>query len=388
MDPMLPAVVATITLLLVAGIILRLLKQPFAVACIIAGIALGPHGFSILEHADTVNQMGSFGVIFLLFFAGLHFKLEELGEHWRLAVFGTLFQIAVSVGCVSLLGHWLSWSMGRILFFGFAISLSSTAVAIRLCDHFGESKSPIGHSVLGVLLVQDLLVVPMMIALTWFSGDSQNSSLLIRQCVGALILMVGLFWLFKMKPNWQPPWEALKNDSEIQLFSALACCLGAAWVTGLLGLSSALGAFVAGVFLGTITKLNWLAERLESFRAVALAVFFVSVGMGLDLNFIHERWIAVVGLSLAALLTNTFINGGICRAFGMTWLDGLFAGALLAQIGEFSFVLAAIARQAQLIEHSTYLLTMAVIAVTMLVSPIWSAPFRWLRYRQNQEVAE
>jgi len=157
----------------------------------------------------------------------------------------------------------------------------------------------------------------------------------------------------------------------MQIFAALAICFGLALLTGLLQLSTALGAFTAGMLVSAAKETQWVHQRLEPFRVVFVALFFVSVGLLVDIKFLTEQWVLISLLVVLVLITNTFINAFILKALGVNTRDSVYAGALLAQIGEFSFVLAAVGIQAKIITDFGYQLVIEVISISLLFSPVW-----------------
>jgi CPA2 family monovalent cation:H+ antiporter-2 len=168
------------------------------------------------------------------------------------------------------------------------------------------------------------------------------------------------------------PWlKWLKKDRELQLFGALGICFGVALLTGWLGLSTALGAFVAGMFIGVARETQWLHHSLEPFRVIFVALFFVSVGMMVDLQFMMENAGLIALLVVMVLVLNTFINAVILVLLGDPWRETLYVGALLAQIGEFGFVLAAVGINGHIITEYGYQLVISIITVTLLLSPAW-----------------
>ncbi|WP_258100577.1 cation:proton antiporter domain-containing protein [Marinoscillum pacificum] len=165
--------------------------------------------------------------------------------------------------------------------------------------------------------------------------------------------------------------ERIRKDHEIQVFIAFTFCFGFSLLTAFLSLSSALGAFVAGVIVSSAKETNWVKTSLHSFRIVFVALFFVSVGMLIDLVFLMENLSTILLLVLSVLFTNTLINSLIVRFLGETWRDSFYTGALLAQIGEFSFILGATAFITELISEYSYQLIISVISLTLIISPLW-----------------
>jgi CPA2 family monovalent cation:H+ antiporter-2 len=190
--------------------------------------------------------------------------------------------------------------------------------------------------------------------------------------LGGILTHVRLF-VAKRKNLHLPIGRWLKGDAELQVFAGGFVCFGLALATGLAGLSAALGAFVGGIVVGAAQEDEWIHDSLFPFHVFLLALFFVSVGMLIRLDFILEH-AGIIGILLAAaVLTNTLVNMLIFRFLGRSWSNSLYGGATLSQIGEFSFVLAAVGLQSGLIENFGYQVTIAVIALSMLVSPAWIA---------------
>ena len=371
LDPIMPVVVAALLCILIIGIILHRLRQPHVVGYLLAGVILGPHALGLIEDEAILSRLGAFGVVMLLFFIGMEVSPQRLIANWKVAVIGTFFQIVISVGCVLALGAWLDWSWSRSILIGFVISLSSTAVVLKILQDWGELDSNVGQDVLAVLLAQDLAVIPMLIIIGLLGGAHMSVGAISLQVIGGILILGVLIWVVTRESINLPFAKWLKGDHEMQIFAALIICFSFALITGLLGLSTALGAFAAGLLIGSARETQWVHHSLDSFRVVFIALFFVSIGMLVDIGFLREHWLLIMALVLAVLFTNTFLNAIILRLLGDPWSSSLYAGAMLSQIGEFSFVLAAVGFQAQLINQYGYQLAIEVIAVSLLLSPAW-----------------
>ncbi len=378
LDPMMLPLVAATLVILVVGLLLRLLHQPHVVGYLAAGIVLGPFGLRLVTDEATASRLGAVGVVLLLFFIGMEVSPRKLVSKWKIAVLGTLTQIAASVAVIAMIGTWLDWPLARIVLLGFAISLSSTAVVLSYLRERGLLESPIGEGVLVVILAQDVALVPMLIVVGILGGGGVQGHTLLLQTIGSVLILALVVWLTLADRVRLPLGKQLRKDHELQIFAAFALCFGFALVTGLFELSTALGAFVAGMVVGAARETEWIHHRLESFRVVFVAIFFVSIGLLVDVEFVFEHFGKIVLLVGAVLVTNTLINGGIFRALGDSWGDSLYAGALLAQIGEFSFLLAAVGQQTRLITEFAYQMTVAAIALSLLLSPAWIAASRSL----------
>ena len=310
-------------------------------------------------------------MVLLLFFIGMEVSPRRLASSWKVSIIGTLLQILISVGFVWVVGAWLDWPFGRVLMLGFVISLSSTAVVLKILSDWNELDTPVGQDAVGILLVQDFAVVPMLIILDQLGGGSSEHSNIWLQVTGGAVILAILAYLAVREEIRLPFLKWLKRDEELQLFGALSICFGIALLTGWMGLSTALGAFVAGMVIGAARETQWVHHSLAPFRVVLLAIFFVSIGMMLDLRFLVANLALVLALVFVILVVNTFINAGILRLLGDPWKETLYAGALLAQIGEFSFVLAAVGINSHAISEYGYQLVISTIAVSLLFSPAW-----------------
>jgi CPA2 family monovalent cation:H+ antiporter-2 len=378
LDPILPYTVGALLAILILGLLLRSLKQPYVVGYLIAGVILGPHGIALVQDQATLSRLGAIGVVLLLFFIGMEASPRKLIENWKVAVFGTLLQILISIGCVWPMGLALDWPFERIILIGFVISLSSTAVALKLLQDWKEFDTKVGQNVLSILLAQDLAVIPMLIILAMFDDTGAEHSNVFLQSAGALLITAIVGYIAVKNTIHLPLSKLLGEDIEMHVFAALAVCLGLSLLTGLAGLSTALGAFVAGMLIGAAKETRWVHHSLEPFRVLFVALFFVSIGMLVDLGFLKSHWYQAGALILLVLITNTFINGLILRMLGDNWRDSIYAGTLLSQIGEFSFLLAAVGIQAHIITDYGYQMTVAVISMSLLISPAWIMLIRYV----------
>ena len=376
LDPLLPTLVGLVLSILLLGFLLKWMRQPEIVGYLLAGVAVGPHGLGFVTDPTAVGHMGTLGVTLLLFFIGMEISPHRLLKGWRVALIGTLLQVLVSVGVVWIIGLVFEWSLARILLLGFVISLSSTAVVLKLLKDRGQLDSPVGNDVLLILLAQDLAVVPMLIVLGMLGGSAPGAGTLVLQAIGAVFVIGFGGWLATRESIRLPFSDRMRHDRELQVFAALLACFGLAFLTGMLELSTALGAFVGGMLVATAKETDWVQHSLEPFRTLFVALFFVSIGLMADLPFIVEHWLQIGLLVLAVLTTNTFVNAFSLRLLNVSWPRSLLAGAMLAQIGEFSFVLAAAGLQAKIITNYAYQTTIAVISISLILSVPWIAFIR------------
>ena len=372
-DPAVGILVAVILGILAIATASKLLKQPNVVGYLLAGILLGPAGLELVTDRDLLDRMGAFGVLLLMFCVGMEVTPRKLIESWKIAVLGTLVQIFLSVGFITLLSPLTDWTLQQCVFFGFVISLSSTAVVIKMLETRQMLQKKLGQDILSILLAQDLAIIPMIIILSSMSGDQLSSSDLILQGVGSLVLVALLAFVLIKGEIHLPFARQITEDHELQVFAALGICFGLAVVTSLFHLSGALGAFVAGIIVAAARETDWVKDSLESMRALFLAFFFVSVGMLIDPQFLIDNIGQVAIVVVGAFVVNTVINAVILRTGGYDWPHAIYGSTYLAQIGEFSFMLAAIGFSSGVIEKGGYHLIIVAIAVTLLISPLVTA---------------
>jgi len=371
MDPVMPQAVLAVLLILLTGFTLRIFQQPHVIAYLVAGVVIGPWGIGLITDGDVINRLGTMGVVLLLFFVGMETDARKLASNWKVIVFGTMLQIVLSIGCVWGIGLLYAWRIERIILIGFVISLSSTAIIIKLLQDKGIIESKVGQSVLGILLAQDLLIIPMLIILGIFGAESLEPFHMIKQLVGTILAALLFGFILYKQAIHLPLSKLLRNDHELQLFAALGVCFGLAFITAWFELSTALGAFLAGMLIGATKETHWFHHTLDSFKVLFVALFFVSVGMMLDIGFLQNNLPMAILLLAIALITNTFINALILKLAQFNWKDSMFAGVLLSEIGEFSFVLAAVGLQSNIIEEHGYQLALCVISLSLIVSPLW-----------------
>jgi len=374
-DPTLTGFVIISLVALLVGMVLRYFKQPSVIAYIITGVILGPFGFNLIKNADLINQLGNFGVVLLLFFVGMEISISKLVSKWRIAIIGTLMQIIISVLVVYILGYFFYWSLSRIVLIGFVISLSSTAVVLNMLENNKELKTKTGQDVLSILLIQDIAVIPMIIIISLLGGQSVNRHDVILQIIGGIIALIFILWLLHKKEIRLPFGSKIKHDPELQVLAAFIICFGIALVSGLFQLSTALGAFIAGLFISSTKETEWVHHSLHSFKVIFLAIFFLSIGMLINLEFLWTNIFQILMVLFLVYLTNTVINAFIFKINGRTWKQSFYGGSLLSQIGEFSFILAAIGIQIKLISDFAYQITIQVIALSLIISPFWIALF-------------
>ena len=373
---------------LVGGVICRGIRLPVIIGYLAAGIAIGPYGFGVVKDTGDIQVLAEIGVVLLLFALGLEFSLSTLRRTGRVAIFGGIAQILITAALGCLMGWLLHWPVREAVFFGFLIALSSTMVVLKTIMDRGELNTTHGRIMIGILLVQALSVVPMMVILPSMGGA--GASLLPALGIAALkaigflggMLVLGIWVLPRLMRG-----IARVRSRELFLLGVVSLCLGAAFGTYYFGLSVALGAFVAGLLLSESDYAHQALAEIIPLRDIFATVFFVSLGMLVDLSFIGDNIGVVIGVVAAIIIGKFLISSIIVRLFGYSAKTNILVGAGLFQIGEFSFVLAGVGLEAGVISSYIYSLTLTSALVTMLLTPFALSLASFAYHRLSQRGA-
>jgi CPA2 family monovalent cation:H+ antiporter-2 len=380
-DTLIPVYTLIIFSILIMGLIFKTVRIPYVVSYLFVGILLGPDGIGFVQDNLLLSQFEMVGLVFLLFFVGMEISLQELLKNWRIPIIGTIIQISVTVGIIFLLGTFLDWKLIRVFLIGFVISLSSTAVVIKLLKEWNQQNTHVGRNVIGVLLVQDIALIPMIIVLDLMQGRSVPIRDLVLQFVGGCLMILMIIYLLRKKKVHLPFNSYFRGHKELQLFGALAICFGMVMGTEFFRLSPFLGAFIAGIYVRATRETDWIHITLEPFYIFFVAIFFVSVGMMLDIDFLLKNWGIILLLVSMVFILNTAVNTGMMRMLGESWRESFLGGAMLAQVGEFSFVILSAGGQAGIVSDFTYQTILALITLTLILSPAWISIFKKLTGR-------
>ena len=382
LDAMLKSIVLMLLAVLLISLLLKRFNQPYFVAYIIAGIVLGPWGAKVFESPHVIAVIGELGLIIQMFFVGAEVEVPQLVKSIRKPLAGVTVQLLLSFLFMLLLGTSLSWSFTHVLLFSFIISLSSSAIILEYLYKNQELKAPLGVLTTGILVLQDFMIVPMLMVIN-FIGRGELDNAKIALGVGATFLILIFLREVALKKRIVLPFpELLRKDHETQVFTGLLICFGFAWVTHFLNLSAAMGALLAGVLISSSASTQWLEHSLVPFRVFFLALFFLSIGLQINVRFLQEHMGLVMTFVLIIFLINSVINALVFRLLKETWRNSIYAGAMLSQIGEFSLVLCLVAKDLKLVEEYWYQLTLAVVSVTMLFTSLWISVIRAFIYQQ------
>ncbi|MQP67741.1 cation/H(+) antiporter [Niveispirillum sp. SYP-B3756] len=364
------AIVTSVALL--CGLVLSRLKQPSIVGYIVAGIVLGPGGFGLVSQSDSIRTLAELGVLMLLFLVGMELSVKAFQAVWRVALLAVAGQVGLSLAVTALAGLILGWPMERSIVFGFIVALSGTAVAIKMLDDIGELKTETGRVTVGVLIAQDLAFVPLLL-ITNGMGSGAGLDIAIFLKLGAAVAALGgLVWFLSRRERLIVPYGAwFRRNHDVVPLAALALCFTMAALTGLLGLSTAFGAFMAGFALGNSDGRTLALRATHPIQSVLVVVFFLSIGLLIDLRYVWDHLGEVLLLLFVVTLVKTAINVGTLHFLGEPWERAFPAGVIMGSLGEFSFVLAAAGLSIAAIDPQGYQLAVTVIALSWLASPLW-----------------
>jgi len=372
---------------LIGGSIAHALKLPVLIGYLVAGLVVGPYTPGITARPEVVHSVANLGVALLMYAVGVHFSLEQLRAVWRSSLIGGGLQIVGTVVLGTLVGLALGWGTYGGLFLGCAISLSSTAVMTKILEERGETDSAHGKVMLGVLITQDLclvLIAPVLIAMG--TGVAATSTVARALVVGGLLLALTLLLAMRIVPAVMK-WVTRTKSQELFTLTAVGICIVAAVMAEKAGLGMALGAFLAGLVISETDYAHELFSQIRPLRDVFAAVFFVSVGMLLDPKFLLANWVPILAVVLAIVLGKALIAALSIRVAGESGQVALFAGLGLAQIGEFSFVLAGLGSDRKLIPAEVSGVVLAAAVITLLLAPfvyqLSTSTHRWSMARRS-----
>jgi CPA2 family monovalent cation:H+ antiporter-2 len=350
-------------------VVFRTLKLPPLLGYLIVGVIIGPHALGWINTTEEVTHLAEIGVVFLMFSIGLEFSLSRLLTMRRI-VFGlgasqVLVTLLLVLGVALAVG--VSWQGGIIL--GGALAMSSTAILAKLLAERFELNSPHGRQIIGILLFQDLAVVPLLILIPALGAPAGDLAATLGLAVAKAVVVLTV--LLVVGQRVMRAWfhvVARQKSPELFVLNVLLVTLGVAYLTDLAGLSLALGAFVAGVLISETEYRYQVEEDIKPFRDVLLGLFFVTIGMLLDVRVVVENaWVAVLLVTL--VLVKTALIFGLSRLFGAPGGVALRAGLALGACGEFGFVLLAHAAGSGLLEQDVLQPVLAAMVLSMLIAP-------------------
>ena len=384
---------------LLGGAVAQRLGQPVLIGYIIAGILIGPNTPGLVADHANVETLAQLGVAFLMFTIGVELSFSELSQVRRVAIFTGAIQIPLTIVVGTVTGLAIGWSWQAAAVLGGSFAISSTIVALKLSASRGELNSPHARTALGIGIVQDLSLVLIIATLPVLTGDADNIMLSLLRSLGTAAVALAVVVVVGTKLAPRVLYAVARTESrELFLLTVVFIALGTAMLSELAGLSLALGAFLAGLVVSESEFDSQVLTEVIPLRDLFATLFFVSVGMLLEPRFVIDNAILVLGLLAILVIGKLMITGGALLAAGANYRTSTYSAALLAQMGEFSFVLASVGLADGIIDDDQYGLILAVALGSILVSPTLlrvapglvtlSSHLPGVRWKESVEVGE
>lgn len=347
------------------------IKVPTIIGYLFTGVVAGPYALGFIREAHSIELMAEIGVVLLMFTIGLEFSINHLFKIRKVVFVGGFMQLLLTAGITMLVARTYGIDWRGALFVGFLTALSSTAVVLKLMQERSEITSNYGRTVVGILIFQDIVLIPLLLFTPMLAGESTNQSNELLLLMGKTILLVGLVYAGN---RWLMP-KALQmvahtKNQELFMMSIFVVCLSVALLTAQMGISLAFGAFLAGLMISDSEYSHDAFGHLIPFKDTFTSFFFVSIGMLLNINFVIEHFWLVFGTVVLVLTLKTIVASGTAFVLGHTFRGTVMVGLALSQVGEFSFILAQAGMKYSIIPDRFYQLFLAVAIISMSVTPL------------------
>jgi len=351
-------------------------RLPSIAGFLVAGALIGPHGLNLISDVETVQILAEIGVVLLLFTIGIEFSLVQLASLRQMLLIAAPIQVGGVIAIAWIGGLITGLSGPQAVFWGFLLSLSSTAIVLKALAASGDSDSLHGRATIGILIFQDLAVMPMILLTPILASSNEGTIDSIFMALGKSVLVVGIV----VAAAWYAVPKILdqivrSRSRELFLLTTIVLCLGIAWLTSLGGLSLALGAFIAGLVISESEYSHQAMAEVLPFRDSFNSLFFVSIGILMDWRVLLEYPVVVTGLLIMVLLVKFITGVAAVLAVSMPPRSAVMTGIALAQVGEFSFILAQVGQEHGFLSGAPYQIFLAVSVCSMIITPFlmqWS----------------
>jgi len=364
-----------IVILLCAAVLIvavcRIIKLSPVIGYLAAGAAIGPFGLKMIEDVETTTGIAEFGVIFLLFLIGLELSIDRLrGMRKHVFGFGGA-QMLLSAGIFGAFYMGFGGAAPTAIIIGGGLALSSTAIVLQVISEQGEKSSQIGRLSLAILILQDLAVIPLLVLVPML-GDEKNSLMFsvvtaaFKASIGLSVIFVAGFLL--LRPLFR--FVAKLENTELFTATTMLVVLGVAELTSAAGLSPALGAFMAGLLVAETEFKPQVEADILPFKGLFLGLFFMTVGMSLNIDMLYTNFLNIIGLTLLLMVSKAIVIMALCRAFGFSLSTAIHSGLLLSQGSEFAFILFSLAAQQGVLNVHVSHVLLVVITMSMAITPL------------------
>ncbi|MGH7710537.1 MAG: cation:proton antiporter, partial [Gemmatimonadaceae bacterium] len=367
--PLLRDLVILVAVAIPVVLLMHRLRQPTIIGFLVSGVALGPSALGAIRNIEQVSVLAEIGVVLLLFSIGLELSLSRVIRMGRLVLVAGALQLVLALVAAAAIAAIAGEGGQRAAVWGILVALSSTAIVLKLYQERGELDATHGRVVVAILLFQDLCVVPLMLLLPLLAGDGAGAGTTLTRTLTSAVVVSVLVGVGRWGVPWLLARVASTRVQELFTLSVVAIGLSAAYLTSAFGLSLALGAFLAGLIIAESEYgLQALSDMLP-FRDAFSGIFFTSVGMLLDVRYVARHPLLVVGVAIGILVLKFACGYGVVRFVKRSTRIGIMSGLGLAQVGEFSFVLAGSALALGLFDAERYQLFLGSSVLTMIAAP-------------------
>lgn len=351
-----------------AALLFKRVGIPKIIAYILAGIIVGPSALNLISNLNEIKLLAEIGVILLLFSIGLEFSIERLTRSKREIILGGSLQIIVTVLISFIISQFIGIAWNTAIFVGFLLAISSTAILLKMLQTRNQLGTDFGKRVVGILVFQDLAVIPMVLLIPILSGESKNFwDVAIQLLLTIFFLVVGVL-IFRVISNTVFPKIIKYIDKELMIVGVGLLCFSLPLFAGYLNISLALGAFLAGLVISETTYKHKIFNSIEEFKDLFSCIFFVSLGLLFNLSFVFQNWLVLIVATIIVLIVNLLATT-IALKTVHNWKQSLISAISLIQIGEFAFVLGKIGLGKNILSAQQYDLFVAVAIITMIATP-------------------
>jgi CPA2 family monovalent cation:H+ antiporter-2 len=354
----------------------KVARMPAAAGFILVGVGLGPSGAGLIATDPAIETLAELGVLMLLFIIGMELRLQAFRKALPLALGITAITILVITTSVTLFTVYVHGEVLGGAVIGGMLSISSTAVAFKMMEDAGEKDTPSGRLAVAILVAQDLAVVPLLLLTSALGTPMTMTAMLgigLRLALALGLLAGFIALLTRVKSFHVPGSEYLMREADVGTLGVLGICFAAAALSGLMGLSPALGAFLGGLAVGHSTLRRSALAMAQPVQAILLFVFFLSVGLLIDMPYLLDHLFIIAAALVVVTGGKTFLNWLLLMASGERFLVALEASLFLSPVGEFSFVIAGAGLAVGVLSPAGHKLAIAVIAMSLLASPVFFA---------------
>lgn len=354
--------------------ILKKFNQPYLIAYIMVGIILGPHISSVFKDPEQTETIGEIGILLLMFFLGMEINVPDNKSLLIKPVVAQLIKIILSIGCAFLIGYFAGLSLTSIGLIAVLFIFNSTAVVSEFLNKHQILKTTFGIMILNILIFQDLLLAPILTLLkAWNNQYFHFSHILFPTLLCCII-----FFILKKIRNVQEIrlpdfFSSIEKDHDLQVFFGLFICLISGLIAEAAGMSSALGSFMGGVVVGRVKTFNWLEHSLVPFKVFFVTLFFVSIGLRLDIPYLFSNFTIILIGTFFIFISSSIMSAITFRLLKFDWKESWYGGALLSQTGEFGILALSVAYKSGIIEYSLYKTGLGITCLSLLLSTIWIA---------------